>query len=521
MSEQQTRTVVIGLDGGNWELIRPWLEAGMLPNIQSVVEEGVTAESHSYLPPVTVPNWKCYSTGKNPGKLGVYRFDRLDTETREYVFHHSTDFDSAELWDYLNDEGYRTAVINMPTTYPPRPIDGVMVCGGPDARESEYRLLEDVYTYPEELHRKLEAEYNYAIHPKPLISSKDERGEEVDAIHRLVDARFRVAYDLFDSGEFDFLHVTSFYSNTLQHFFWRDDPVREVWQIFDRHVGRFLKFEDTNVVLMSDHGCNEIESLVYLNNWLQENGYLSLETGVDDLMKRAGITKERLLRVSKRLGVTDALARTVPERIQTLVPWDEGVRGQRTFEKIDWENTLAVANAQGLVYLTLQRDHPQYDELRERLRAELETMRTPAGRPVASRVHTADELYEGSHLDKAPDIVMRQSPGIHISEATGRSGVYHDTDYWESENLPPGMFAAVGPDVTETGDLGRIKISDIAPTILRMMGVAIPRDLDGVALNVCRYDCEYRDPLPSPHDESGGESDEQVRERLENLGYLN
>ncbi|MFC6719940.1 alkaline phosphatase family protein [Halovalidus salilacus] len=361
------RTIVIGLDGGNWELISPWLESGELPNIARLIERGATATSHSYLPPVTVPNWKCYSTGKNPGKLSVYRFDHLDVRNENYVFHHSTDFKSAELWDYLNDEGYRTAVVNMPTTYPPREIDGAMICGGPDAREGEYRALDDVYTYPESLQKKLEAEYDYAIHPKPLISSKDERGEEVDAIQELIDLRFRVAKDLLSREEFDFLHVTSFYSNTLQHFFWQEEPVFETWKLFDDHIGDFLELEDTNVIVMSDHGCENVHTVVHLNNWLEKEGYLSLETSVDDVMNKAGLTKERVLQVSKKLGATDTLARIIPEKIQNLVPWEEGVRGKRTFEKINWEETDAVANAQGLVYVAHEKDSETYNRVRSEL----------------------------------------------------------------------------------------------------------------------------------------------------------
>jgi len=515
-----SRTVVIGLDGGNWNLIEPWLEAGDLPNIQSILDDGVYSESHSYLPPVTVPNWKCYSTGKNPGKLGVYRFDHLDVDDREYVFHHSTDFKSAELWDYLNEEGYRTAVVNMPTTYPPRPIDGVMVCGGPDARRSEYRMLEDSYTHPASLQEELEREYDYDIHPKPLISSKEERGEEVDAIHRLVDLRFQVAYDQFTEGNFDFLHVTSFYSNTLQHFFWREEPVYDAWQIFDEWIGDFLELKETNVVLMSDHGCEEIDHVVYINNWFVENGYLELETSVDDIMQKAGLTKERALRVAKAFGATDLLAKVVPDRVQTLVPWEEGVRGQRTFEKIDWENTTAVANTQGLVYLTLDRDDPEYESVRSELKAELDSLEIPGGPLAVREMHEHEDIYEGPFLEKAPDLVAHQTDGVHMSEATGTAGVHHDTGRWEAENIPPGIFAAIGPDVTTAGDMGKTKISDIAPTILELMDCAVPTDMDGEPITITDGNVRNREPIPSPHGDGEAEQNEEVRERLEDLGYL-
>lgn len=515
-----SRTVVVGLDGANWDLIRPWLDEGLLPNVEEVLKNGAHAKSFSYVPPVTVPNWKCYSTGKNPGKLGVYRFDRFDVDRKEFVFHHSNDFDSAELWDYLNDEGLSTAVVNMPTTYPPRPLDGVMICGGPDAREGEYRMLDAVYTYPEELQEKLQERYGYEIHPKPLISSNEQRGEEIEAILELIDLRFEVATDLLTEGGFDFLHVTSFYSNTLQHFFWRDEPVERAWRIIDRHVGRFLEMEDTNVVLMSDHGCSEVETVFYLNVWLQENGYLSLTSDLDDLLNRAGITKERLLRISNRLGVTDALARLVPDGLQSLVPWEEGIRGRRIFEKIDWEDTRAVANSQGLIYLLDERGTPGHEELKEQLRRELTGLTGPNGEELFEEIHGPEDLYSGPYLDLAPDLVIEFREGVHVSEAAGKEGVFHDTGRWRAENVTEGIFVAHGPDVSARGDLGDIRISDIAPSILRMTRCRVPNDMDGEPVGLNDYPKETREPIRLERASGTGGTGDEVKERLESLGYL-
>ena len=62
------KAIVIGLDGASFKLIKPWIEEGVLPNIRKVIEKGVYGDMRSCLPPVTAPNWKCYSTEKNPGE---------------------------------------------------------------------------------------------------------------------------------------------------------------------------------------------------------------------------------------------------------------------------------------------------------------------------------------------------------------------------------------------------------------------------------------------------------------------
>jgi len=131
-----------------------------------------------------------------------------------------------------------------------------------------------------------------------------------------------------------------------------------------------------------------------------------------------------------------------------------------------------------------------------------------------------EDIYDGPFLEKAPDLVAHQTDGVHMSEATGTAGVHHDTGRWEAENIPPGIFAAVGPDVTTAGDMGTTKISDIAPTILQLMDCAVPTDMDGEPIAITDGDVRNREPIPSPHGDGEAEQDEEVRERLEDLGYL-
>src|SRR6056297_2082209 len=193
-----TKTLVVGLDGASWELLDPWIEAGELPNLAALRETGIWAGTRSCLPPVTFPNWKCYSSGKDPGGFGVFWFENVDLAAGEINVMNGGDYDTAELWDYLNDEGQSAGVVNMPTMYPPRDIDELVVAGGPDAVEGEYRSISSGYTSPPELAEELESRFDYRVHPDPLLSSNEERGAEVDAILDLLDKRFEVALSMFE-----------------------------------------------------------------------------------------------------------------------------------------------------------------------------------------------------------------------------------------------------------------------------------------------------------------------------------
>jgi predicted AlkP superfamily phosphohydrolase/phosphomutase len=472
---------------------------------------GTWSTQQSCLPPVTFPNWKCYSASKNPGNLGVFWFEHVDLADGEITVASGGDFTTAEVWDYLNADGQRTGVVNMPTMYPPREIDGVVVCGGPDAVDGEYRSIESGYTYP----ASLEDEYDYTVHPDPLLSSNEERGAEVEAILELLDLRFQVTLDLLESEDLDFVHVTLFYLNVLQHFFWRDEPTRRAWELVDEWLGRLADLEETNLVVMSDHGCAATEVEFHINEWLAANGYLTKRRSVDDVFQRIGITRENALAVAKRLGLVDVLARAVPARLQKLVPQEAGVKRERKLELVDLAETRALASGQGPVYL-----NPAFDveETTRRLIRELEAVTDDAGRPLFDGVYRADEVYHGTYMDVAPEIVIDQRDGVTINDGMGGNEVQTEPKRWAAENADEGIFVAAGPDFESCGHLGRTDIRDIAPTVLAAHGVAIPTDMEGDVLPIVPETPGRQDPITLGGRTTG--TGEEVAPRLKQLGYM-
>ena len=513
-----TRTFVVGLDGAGWRLVEPWIDEGVLPNLADLRESGASATSRSCLPPVTYPNWKCYSSGKNPGKHGVFWWERIDLAERRIDIMNGRDYKTVELWDYLNEAGLTTGVVNMPSMYPPRKLDGPVVSGGPDAVEGEYRSLETGFTSPPELEARLVERYDYDVHPDPLLSSNEERGAEVEEILRLLDLRLEVALDLFEEDGLDLVHVTLFYLNVLHHFFWDDEPTRRAWQLVDEWLGELAALEDTNLVVMSDHGAAATTTEFYVNEWLAQNGYLTRATGVDDYFQRVGLTRENALAVAKRFGLVDFLAEAVPERVQELVPQSAGAKRERKMELVVPEETKALASGQGPVYV-----NPAFDveRVREQLIADLEAVTDDAGDPLFAGVYRAEEVYEGPYVDIGPDVVVDQNPGVHVNDGMGRRVVQTEPDRWAAENTPNGIFVAAGPDFANPGEIDEVDIRDIAPTILASHGLDVPTDMDGQILDVFVEDPDVGTREPIAHDEraGGGDADE-VADRLKQLGYM-
>nr|WP_276275484.1 alkaline phosphatase family protein [Halomicroarcula sp. SYNS111] len=457
--------------------------------------------------------------GKNPGKLGVYWWERIDTDNQMMELPDSTDFTSPELWDYVNDSGENVGVINLPMSYPPREVDGFMIAGGPRSRERNY-------TSPSSLQQEVERRFDYRVHPENVLTSNEDAGGEVEMIHDLLRTRLQTAYTLLEEQDVTFLHLTLFHLNVLQHYFWDGPETQKAWEIIDEELERFVE-ADCNLVLMSDHGCTEIDTVFYINEWLERNGYLQTESSVASRLFDIGITQERIAEIVRAFNLEQYIRPLVPRPIIERFPSDEGVVREEKLSMVDWENTTAIGSGQGLVYIVADSES-EHQRIFDALRDDLTAATGQNGKPVVKSVHAPDEIYHGEYLDRAPDLMFDQRPGVHTSEAMGHGEVFSTPTNWRGENVPDGMVLFHGEDVSP-GNLDPIRISDIGPTILHWMGLAVPTDMDGdpktavfdKATDPAGRPVEHRPPLHSHDDERGGRDlDDEVADRLEDIGYL-
>lgn len=463
-------TVVFGLDGAHFELLEPWIEEGHLPNIKRAIEDGVNTDLKSVLPPVTSPNWKAYATGKNPGKIGIFWWENIDTNERRVHYPSQRKHSNTEFWERIastEDVG----VVNVPTTYPPKEVGSFLISGPPDGKNTGY-------AHPNTLEERLDREFDYRVRKRYRLDG--EQKEAAEEILDLIDLRFTVAEELRDEYDLSFLQVTTFYINSLQHYLWDDEYTLQGWKIIDSHLERYLD-GDFNVVLMSDHGSNAIETVFHINSWLEANGYLSTATDVADTFYRAGITKDRLVQLTTKLGLTELAKQIAPRKLLQYLPDNTGaVNKEGKTDAVAWDDTDAIASGQGPVYLTADPDTAEYDRVRDRLQNELESVTDPDGRPIAEAVHRGEDVYSGTYLDEAPDLVIEQAPGVHIPGGIGREEVFSAAaeEGWKGENKREGLFIATGPDFA-TGTHEPMSILDLAPTLLHLHNCSVPSDLDG------------------------------------------
>lgn len=521
METRMSKVVVIGLDGAGFHLLDPWLNTDDLPTLTRLMDEGAWQRLRSSYPPVTSPAWRCYSTGVNPGKHGVFWWEQFDRDTNALSVPDSRSFDAKNVWDYLEGGGFTSAVVNMPTTYPPETIDGWMVSGGG---------FEDEYTWPPELESELETETGYRNDltvPKSVVKEHPDR---IEAVNDLIDMRFRAAAYIRDTYDPDFLHISIFITNSIQHYVWGGEATKRMWKRVDENIRQFVE-EDDNVVIMSDHGSMQIETVFHVNSWLEREGYLTTTPSPSDLFYELGIDSETLLEYVEKFGIKELVKRHVPDSVTTQIPDSQGGVGRDSKgEKIDWEETSVFASGQGPVYVLAE--GARREAIKSEIQTKLEKVTSPDGNHVARNVFDAAEVYDGPYVDDGPDLVIDQADGVHIPDVVGSPKTFVDpADWkWESENHRDGMFIANGPDVKNVGELdSRVSLYDLTPTILHWYGVPVPAGLDGAVLTHIFEDGsapatrEVRESDVDVHTgafDGAADSDGEMLDRLRDLGYL-
>src|SRR3989304_3900917 len=108
------RVFVLGLDGATFNLIKPWIKEGELPNLSRLLEEGCHGELESVIPPLTTPAWASFITGKNPGKHGVFDFAERIDGSYDIRWVTSGSRYGRSLWKIIGSHRGKVGVINIP-----------------------------------------------------------------------------------------------------------------------------------------------------------------------------------------------------------------------------------------------------------------------------------------------------------------------------------------------------------------------------------------------------------------------
>ncbi len=518
--------LIIGLDGATLDLIAPWMDEGRLPAMASLRAEGACGELQSTLPPVTAPAWASFMTGKNPTHHGVFDFfDPASPDLDVPRLVSAADIQGATLWDYLTAHGVRLGVLNVPLTYPARPVHGFLVPGLLSPVEGGHaqppNLLEP---YRDHLGA-------YRLTPGRLFRPGDEvafAGELGD----LTERQLAYACALATDRQPDLFMVHFLATDIAQHKLWHtidsDHPrhsptpatrhlLAELFSRVDAGIERLhAAYPADTVVVMSDHGFGPQHNVVNINIALEQAGLLRWRPGAGRALWRA----------ASRRRLTHAAASRLRRRQRLL-----------HFADVDWEQTRAFSlGHMGQVTVNLRGRQrwgavpaADYRSTLAAVESALARLCDPAtgARLAVETVRANTKAVPVAGPDLHVIIDGYRSVAYPAFAADGRSVARHPLSDSGSHRTN-GILLARGPAI-RPGSIVGARLIDLAPTLLHLLGAAIPDDLDGhVLTQLFRSDFLLANPpkrraaMAPERGLSDGEAatDPRLRDRLRALGYL-
>lgn len=563
----ERQTLVIGLDGATFDIIQPLIKAGRLPNLARLKAEGTWGTLCSTMPPESAPAWSSFLTGVGPGKHGVFGFTHRIPGGYEWQVNTSSNRSGPDLADILSRQGRKAGLFNVPLTYPPHPTNGFVISGmGTPGLSSDF-------AYPRELKAQLLEKFGEETWTEEGIGQKTPL-EYLGALHRSIDHTLQISEFLLRRFPALDLYVLVFMAcDRVQHFYWNyadpeyphyvaDAPeklkkaINGVYEHLDQAVGQLIAGrEDWSIVVMSDHGGGPFYRMVNLNLWLEKEGYLKfLDTRSTT---RPGLVKTQYLKsiyrffrqnIASRMNrqQKERLRRLAPQRVRNLL---RGYRHHPTLNRIDWSQTQAYAEgAYGRISLNLAGREPSGTVLPEsrdlvlgEIRAKLLALCDPeTGETAVERICSREELFQGPFADQAPDLfIIWREWRYHVRERFVETGtVFGDPPTWRSSKLrhtgnhhPDGIVLLRGKSINRGYRIEKAKITDLAPTLLYLLGAKIPRTMDGqILMQAITPQAQAGHPpsyeIPSEeetrHEQQDYTAGEEmaIKERLRELGYI-
>ena len=541
------RLVILGLDGATWTVLDPMIARGWMPNLAALMGQSSRGTLRSCIPPVTSAAWTTMMTGCGPSRHGVFDHRYYDAAAGRLKVNHAGRVRVPTFWHLLSDSGRSVVSLNLPVTYPPLAVRGLVV-SGMDAPHLEAALSGNP-AFAEALRAEIPAYHLRSLWKRPprdLAEMTEAARQTAEVFEAGANAGL-----LADRMTPDWSALLVQFQNLdpFQHRAWRylnvdntgiDDPAMNaaagsVMQGLDRAIGQLCELADrrgAGVMVVSDHGFGPCLGRVHANRILVDAGVAAMPGVTGRLRRRAAQAAEHLrLWGAKR---DDPEARSAS--------FDQSIAAQFPF---DWKRTLAFAPHQdtaAMVYLNSVDRRPgaplttprQVDEARQATIAALTEARHPeTGKPLfPSVISTADAYGIDPAREGFPDLIAPPDEPywVRCKLAAGRDWIEPDPNM-PGTHRPEGVIALRGPGILPSRTL-QAQLRDVAPTILAWFGLPIPDHVEGEPLpGLSEFGWQTpnlrRDPghgvLVGNHQagfEYTPEEQAMIEQRLADLGYL-
>lgn len=490
------KVVCVGLDGATFDVIDPMIERGKLPTLARLLRTGTRANLASTVPPLSAPAWVSFMTGMNPGRHGIFHFRSMESGGLGASLVGSWSYRGRTIFDYASEAGLKVASFRVPMTYPPWPVNGLMVSGfpTPDPKTN--------FSEPSEKGQEIGSLFKYGVARGMAPSTLEQVANFSYYLDRSTDA----LVDILKTSDVDLFCYVNSVTDWIAHKFWRfSDPsapgyepfgdrnlLEEFYEKTDASLGTILDAASDNalVIVLSDHGTGRrTQARVSTGAWLKGLGLLRaanrggrrgfaskvVHLSKDMLPKKYWIWRHTPAAIRRGVGSLIAEAEPYDRSASQAfpVPIDHHVEGVNV--------NLYGRQPEGHVPVN------DYEDLRDRIISEATALKDPiSGDPVFEGAHRRESIYVGEHVALAPDVILLLKPVYEFGPSPG-GGIFGEVAVnrvkrSSATHRPDGILALAGPGVLEGANLGRANLLDVPATIMWALGLDVPGEMDGQAL---------------------------------------
>lgn len=422
--KKEKRVCVIGLDGVPFDLLLDLAKKGVLSALGRIIDSGHLHKMKASLPEISAVSWTDFMTGTNSGTHGIFGFTDLKPGTYDLRFPNFLDVKVPTFWDTLAEKGAKSIIINQPSTYPARKVNGVLLSGF-----VAVELAKAVYPLS---HKAALEQMGYQIDIDILKARESTSILWAELIKTLMGRQKALNY--FWEEEWDYFEFVLTGTDRLHHFLWNayENPshphhqnfleyYRQIDRLINKIYSSFRKNagDEENIFFLSDHGFTGIQQEVYLNAWLE---------------------KKKFLKYSN----------SSPKGLEDLSP-----------------KTVAFALDPSRIYLNYKERYPQgsvaHSEakaIKEEIARNLEKLEFE-GKKVVRKVFNAKDIYSGPLVSKGPDLVVLAERGFDMKGSVKKKEIFGRTPGLQ------GMHTWDDAFFLAKNDFGAdLSISDVAEIIM-------------------------------------------------------
>ncbi|MGH7509384.1 MAG: alkaline phosphatase family protein [Gemmatimonadales bacterium] len=511
---RRDRLLVIAIQEATLDLIEPWAEDGTLPTLKQMMDGGIRGRIRGMEPLSTPHNWANILTGMGAGRHGVFDFWQRDGTGRFYPTSRRS-LREKPVWSILEEQGLKSAIVNVPLTFPPQAAGGFMIAG-PDT-PGVTRAIAD----PPEIYDQITKRFG-SYRPNAVFPGGRQKSDYLGLFERETAHQTDVCEHLLSTNQWDFGLVYFADAAMAQHYFWADmdsgdadnpyrNLLRTAYRCLDESVARLIAVAgpEATVFVVSECGAGPLRYGVQINTWLHQEGFLRWNgqgpSGSLRPLQRMG-SAVRALGKRGRLLAKRHVPQSVRFWLNQQLPALKGAQGDGVNHSIDWARTRAFAQGkEGSLFINLKGRDPygivapgaEYETVRQAIIDRLGELRDPdTSEPAVTHVYRREELFDGPWTDLAPDLFIEWRDDMYMpTEQEGESDKVFVTRWREGMSWPTtgshrvdGVLIATGPQIRPGTEVSDTTIFDLLPTWLSILGQPVPDGLKGQVIEpICCF----------------------------------